>query len=188
MSHYRQAVQMLTGWRCKPTKASCFGQRLDRHLRRQSVILPALSTPSSEGECRRSPVLTGASTTPLGRTAADARIAAASRRSCSSAGTTARRLWLAVCADLQPSQIRGICWNIRTPQAWRALTILPTGIRQLVRRTACSGIARGRPDDTRRHGQKFEAATALRRFLGALAAEGMATVTDEIIDLRPHHG
>ncbi len=149
------------------------------HLRRQSVILPP-STPSSGRVPRRSPVLTGASTTPWPnhwRT----RIAAASTI-CSSAGTTANDLVGLVAPVSGQAKFAAYAGTHRTPQGM-------AGTRSAYRHRAAGSpeppaqdCPRGRPDDTRR-ASPDSSRNGATPLLVALATEGMATVTDEIIDL-----
>nr|WP_308387265.1 DUF4158 domain-containing protein [Escherichia coli] len=137
MSHYRQAVQMLTELAMQTDKGIVLASALIGHLRRQSVILPALNA-VERASAGRSPVLTGASTTPWPnhwRT----RIAAASTI-CSSAGTTARRPGWLGCASLRPSQIRGICWNTSNASRHGRHSICLPASSGWFTRTACSRL------------------------------------------------
>ncbi|GHL00440.1 hypothetical protein ECZU20_51890 [Escherichia coli] len=70
--------------------------------------------------------------------------------------------------------------HIERLKAWQALD-LPTGIERLVHQNRLLKIAREGGQMTPADRQ-IRAATALRHSV-ALATEGMATVTDEIIDL-----
>ncbi len=115
------------------------GQRLNGRLRRQSVILPP-STPSSGRVPRRSPVLTGASTTPSAEPLADAhrrRLDNLLKRR----DNGKRPGWLG-CASLRPSQIRGICWNTSNASRHGRHSNLPTGIERLVHQNRLLKIAR----------------------------------------------
>lgn len=168
MSHYRQAVQMLTELAMQTDKGIVLASALIGHLRRQSVILPALNAverASAEAITRS----TGASTTPWPEPLADAhrrRLDDLLKRRDN--GKTARRLvGLAWCWPRQSrSQIRGICWN--TSNASRH------GRHSICLRHRAAGspeppaqdCPRGRPDDTRRP-RPIRAATALRHSRGA---------------------
>jgi hypothetical protein len=133
---------------------------------------------SSASVPKRSPAPTGASTT-LGRTAVG-RIAAASTI-CSNAATTARRLAGLAAPVPGQAELAAHARTHRTPQAWQALD-LPSGIERLVHQNRLLKIAREGGQMTPADLAKFE---PQRRYatLVALAIEGMATVTDEIIDL-----
>ncbi|MEK2656279.1 Tn3 family transposase [Pseudomonas aeruginosa] len=178
MSHYRQAVQMLTELAMQTDKGIVLASALIGHLRRQSVILPALNAverASAEAITRANRRIYDALAEPL----ADAhrrRLDDLLKRRDN--GKTTWLAWLRQSPAKPPAAYAG---THRTPQGM-------AGTRSAYRHRAAGSpeppaqdCPRGRPDDTRRPGQ-IRAATALRHLV-ALATEGMATVTDEIIDL-----
>jgi hypothetical protein len=93
-------------------------------------------------------------------------------------GKTTWLAWLRQ-SPVKPNS-RHMLEHIERLKAWQALD-LPSGIERLVHQNRPQDRPRGWPDDARRPGQ-VRAAAALRHAGGA-AIEGMATVTDEIIDL-----
>lgn len=137
MSHYRQAVQMLTELAMQTDKGIVLASALIGHLRRQSVILPALNAverASAEAITRANRRIYDAFANHW-RT----RIAAASTI-CSSAGTTARRPGWLGCASLRPSQIRGICWNTSNASRHGRHSICLPASSGWFTRTACSRL------------------------------------------------
>ena len=109
MSHYRQAVQWLTELAMQTDKGVVLASALVDHLRRQSVILPAINAverATAEAITRANRRIYDALAEPLSD---------AHRRRldaiCSSAGTTAKRPGWPGCASHRSSPIRGTCWS-----------------------------------------------------------------------------
>ncbi|WP_410261048.1 Tn3 family transposase [Klebsiella pneumoniae] len=178
MSHYRQAVQMLTELAMQTDKGIVLASALIGHLRRQSVILPALNAverASAEAITRANRRIYDALAEPL----ADAhrrRLDDLLKRRDN--GKTTWLAWLRQ-SPAKPNS-RHMLEHIERLKAWQALD-LPTGIERLVHQNRLLKIAREGGQMTPADA-KFE---PQRRYatLVALATEGMATVTDEIIDL-----
>ncbi len=178
MSHYRQAVQMLTELAMQTDKGIVLASALIGHLRRQSVILPALNAverASAEAITRANRRIYDALAEPL----ADAhrrRLDDLLKRRDNGKTTLA---WLRQ-SPAKPNS-RHMLEHIERLKAWQALD-LPTGIERLVHQNRLLKIAREGGQMTPADLAKFE---PQRRYatLVALATEGMATVTDEIIDL-----
>lgn len=149
------------------------------HLRRQSVILPALNAverASAEAITRANRRIYDALAEPL----ADAhrrRLDDLLKRRDN--GKTTWLAWLRQ-SPAKPNS-RHMLEHIERLKAWQALD-LPTGIERLVHQNRLLKIAREGGQMTPADLAKFE---PQRRYatLVALATEGMATVTDEIIDL-----
>ncbi len=179
MSHYRQAVQMLTELAMQTDKGIVLASALIGHLRRQSVILPALNAverASAEAITRANRRIYDALAEPL----ADAhrrRLDDLLKRRYN--GKTTWLAWLRQ-SPAKPNS-RHMLEHIERLKAWQALD-LPTGIERLVHQNRLLKIAREGGQMTPADLAKFE---PQRRYatLVALATEGMATVTDEIIDL-----
>ncbi|HAX9102469.1 TPA: Tn3 family transposase, partial [Escherichia coli] len=179
MSHYRQAVQMLTELAMQTDKGIVLASALIGHLRRQSVILPALNAverASAEAITRANRRIYDALAEPL----ADAhrrRLDDLLKRRDN--GKTTWLAWLRQ-SPAKPNS-RHMLEHIERLKAWQALD-LPTGIERLVHQNRLLKIAREGGQMTPADLAKFE---PQRRYatLVALATEGMATVTDEIIDL-----
>lgn len=137
MSHYRQAVQMLTELAMQTDKGIVLASALIGHLRRQSVILPALNAverASAEAITRANRRIYDALAEPL----ADAhrrRLDDLLKR-----GTTARRPGWLGCASLRPSQIRGICWNTSNASRHGRHSICLPASSGWFTRTACSRL------------------------------------------------
>ncbi|MQA49899.1 Tn3 family transposase [Klebsiella pneumoniae] len=179
MSHYRQAVQMLTELALQTDKGIVLASALIGHLRRQSVILPALNAverASAEAITRANRRIYDALAEPL----ADAhrrRLDDLLKRRDN--GKTTWLAWLRQ-SPAKPNS-RHMLEHIERLKAWQALD-LPTGIERQVHQNRLLKIAREGGQMTPADLAKFE---PQRRYatLVALATEGMATVTDEIIDL-----
>ncbi|HBJ0117908.1 TPA: Tn3 family transposase [Escherichia coli] len=179
MSHYRQAVRMLTELAMQTDKGIVLASALIGHLRRQSVILPALNAverASAEAITRANRRIYDALAEPL----ADAhrrRLDDLLKRRDN--GKTTWLAWLRQ-SPAKPNS-RHMLEHIERLKAWQALD-LPTGIERLVHQNRLLKIAREGGQMTPADLAKFE---PQRRYatLVALATEGMATVTDEIIDL-----
>ncbi len=172
MSHYRQAVQMLTELAMQTDKGIVLASALIGHLRRQSVILPALNAverASAEAITRANRRIYDARTTG-GR-------APPPRRSAQAPGQ--RQDDLVGLPAPRQAKFAAYAGTHRTPQGM-------AGTRSAYRHRAAGSpeppaqdCPRGRPDDTRRLPNSSRNGAPLV----ALATEGMATVTDEIIDL-----
>ncbi|GHK90377.1 hypothetical protein ECZU17_63140 [Escherichia coli] len=137
MSHYRQAVQMLTELAMQTDKGIVLASALIGHLRRQSVILPALNAverASAEAITRANRRIYDALAEPL----ADAhrrRLDDLLKRR-DNGKTTG---WLG-CASLRPSQIRGICWNTSNASRHGRHSICLPASSGWFTRTACSRL------------------------------------------------
>jgi hypothetical protein len=151
---------------------------LIEHLRRQSIILPALNAierASAEAITRANRRIYEALVrTVVGR--ASHRLDELLKRR-----DNGKTTWLAGCAIARQTEFRHMLEHIERLKAWQALD-LPTGIERLVHQNRLLKIAREGGQMTPADLAKFE---PQRRYatLVALAIEGMATVTDEIIDL-----
>jgi TnpA family transposase len=180
MSHYRQAVQWLTEELAMQTdKGIVLVGALIEHLRRQSIILPALNAIErvcAEAITRANRRIYDTLTEPL----SDAhrhRLDDLLKR-CDHGNTT----WLAWLrqSPARPNS-RHMLEHIDRLNRWMALD-LPSGMEQRIHQNRLLKIAREGSQMTPADLAKFE---PQRRYatLVALAFEGMATVTDEIIDL-----
>nr|WEG96816.1 Tn3 family transposase TnAs3 [Escherichia coli] len=174
MSHYRQAVQMLTELAMQTDKGIVLASALIGHLRRQSVILPALNAverASAEAITRANRRIYDALAEPL----ADAhrrRLDDLLKRRDN--GKTTWLAWLRQ-SPAKPNS-RHMLEHIERLKAWQALD-LPTGIERLVHQNRLLKIAREGGQMTPADLAKFE---PQRRYATLVA---LATVTDEIIDL-----
>ena len=179
LAHYRQAVHATTELALQTDKGIVLASSVLESLRHEHIILPALDV--------------------VERVLAEA-ITRANRRiydvlAESLTGAHRRRLddllkrrdngkttWLAWLrqSPVKPNS-RHMLEHIERLKAWQALD-LPSGIERLVHQNRLLKIAREGGQMTPADLAKFE---AQRRYatLVALAIEGMATVTDEIIDL-----
>ncbi|VDA77016.1 Putative transposase (identified by ISEscan HMM) [Klebsiella pneumoniae] len=170
---------MLTELAMQTDKGIVLASALIGHLRRQSVILPALNAverASAEAITRANRRIYDALAEPL----ADAhrrRLDDLLKRRDN--GKTTWLAWLRQ-SPAKPNS-RHMLEHIERLKAWQALD-LPTGIERLVHQNRLLKIAREGGQMTPADLAKFE---PQRRYatLVALATEGMATVTDEIIDL-----
>jgi hypothetical protein len=177
LAHYRQAVHDRTGC-LADRQGHRAGQQRPRRLRHQHIILPTLDVVErvcAEAITRANRRIYDSLAEPL----SDAHIAASTI--CSNAATTARRLGWPGCASPRQAELAAHARTHRTPQSL-------AGARPAFRHRAAyspepaaQDRPRGWPDDARRPGQVR--ASAALRHARALAIEGMATVTDEIIDL-----
>ena len=135
MSNYRQAVHTLTDLAMQTDKGIVLASTLVEHLRRQSIILPALNAierASAEAITRANRRIYDAWPNHC-RT----RIAAASTI-CSGAGTTARRPGWPGCASRRLNRTRGTCWNTsNASRRGRRSICLPVSSGRCTR-TACS--------------------------------------------------
>jgi len=179
MSHYRQIVHALTELALQTDKGIVVAGALVENLRRQTIILPAINAierASAEAitrATRRIHVVLTDSLSDVHRRRLDELL----KRKEGSKTT-----WLAWLrqSPAKPNS-RHMLEHIERLKAWQALD-LPTGIEQQVHQNRLLKIAREGGQMTPADLAKFE---AQRRYatLVALAIEGMATVTDEIIDL-----
>ena len=160
-------------------KGIVLASTLIEHLRQQSVILPALNAverASAEAITRANRRIYDALAEPL---------SGAHRRRLDDLlkrrdnGKTTWLAWLRQ-SPVKPNS-RHMLEHIERLKAWQALD-LPSGIERSVHQNRLLKIAREGGQMTPADLAKFE---AQRRYatLVALAIEGMATVTDEIIDL-----
>ncbi|ENA7283784.1 Tn3 family transposase [Shigella flexneri] len=191
MSHYRQAVQMLTELAMQTDKGIVLASALIGHLRRQSVILPALNAverASAEAITRANRRIYDALAEPL----ADAhrrRLDDLLKRRDN--GKTTWLAWLRQ-SPAKPNS-RHMLEHIERLKAWQALD-LPTGIERLVHQNRLLKIAREGGQMTPADLAKFEPQrryATLRRyapeFLAVLklrAAPAAKNVLDAIEVLR----
>ena len=179
VSHYRQAVHTLTELAMQTDKGIVLANALIEHLRRQSIILPALNAierASAEAITRANRRIYEALSEPLSSGHRHRLDELLKRRD---NGKTTWLAWLRQ-SPAKPNS-RYMLEHIERLKAWQALN-LPTGIERLVHQNRLLKIAREGGQMTPADLAKFE---PQRRYatLMALAIEGMATVTDEIIDL-----
>ena len=179
MSHYRQAVHTLTDLAMQTDKGIVLASALIEHLRRQSVILPAINAierASAEAITRANRRIYETLSNPL-LSAHRHRLDDLLKRRDN--GKTTWLAWLRQ-SPAKPNS-RHMLEHIERLKAWQALD-LPNGIERLVHQNRLLKIAREGGQMTPADLAKFE---PQRRYssLVALAIEGMATVTDEIIDL-----
>ncbi len=179
MRHYRQAVQSLTELAMQTDKGIVLASTLIEHLRQQSVILPALNAierASSEAITRATRRIHETLSGPLSDAHRHCLDGLLKRRD---NGKTTWLAWLRQ-SPVKPNS-RHMLEHIERLKAWQALD-LPPGIDRLVHQNRLLKIAREGGQMTPADLARFE---PQRRYatLVALAVEGMATVTDEIIDL-----
>ena len=179
MSHYRQAVHTLTELAMQTDKGIVLASALIEHLRRLSIILPALNAierASAEAVTRANRRIYEALSEPLSNGHRHRLDDLLKRRD---NGKTTWLAWLRQ-SPAKPNS-RHMLEHIERLKAWQALD-LPSGIERLVHQNRLLKIAREGGQMTPADLAKFE---PQRRYatLVALAIEGMATVTDEIIDL-----
>jgi hypothetical protein len=160
-------------------KGIVLASALIEHLRRQSVILPALNAierASAEAITRANRRIYDALAEPLSDVHRRRLDDLLKRRD---NGKTTWLAWLRQ-SPVKPNS-RHMLEHIERLKAWQALD-LPSGIERLVHQNRLLKIAREGGQMTPADLAKFE---PQRRYatLVALAIEGMATVTDEIIDL-----
>jgi hypothetical protein len=179
MSHYRQAVHTLTELAMQTDKGIVLASALIEHLRRQSIILPALGAierASAEAITRANRHIYETLSEPLSNGHRHRLDELLKRRD------NGKTTWLARLrqSPAKPNS-RHMLEHIERLKAWQALD-LPPGIERLVHQNRLLKIAREGGQMTPADLAKFE---PQRRYatLVALAIEGMATVTDEIIDL-----
>jgi hypothetical protein len=170
---------MLTELAMQTDKGIVLASTLIEHLRRQSVILPAINAierASAEAITRANRRIYAALAD-----SADGRASPSPGRT-AQAPDNGKTTWLAWLrqSPVKPNS-RHMLEHIERLKAWQALD-LPSGIERLVHQNRLLKIAREGGQMTPADLAKFE---PQRRYatLVALAIEGMATVTDEIIDL-----
>ncbi|HCF1766392.1 TPA: Tn3 family transposase [Pseudomonas aeruginosa] len=179
MSHYRQAVHTLTELALQTDKGIVLASALVENLRRQSIILPAMNAierASAEAITRANRRIYAALTDSL-LSHHRQRLDELLKRKDGSKLT-----WLAWLrqSPIKPNS-RHMLEHIERLKAWQALD-LPAGIERQVHQNRLLKIAREGGQMTPADLAKFE---VQRRYatLVSLAIEGIATVTDEIIDL-----
>ena len=179
MRHYRQAVHTLTDLAMQTDKGVVLASVLIEQLRQQSIILPALNAierASSEAITRATRRIYETLSEPLSDAHRHRLDELLKRRD---NGKTTWLAWLRL-SPVKPNS-RHMLEHIERLKAWQALG-LPPGIERLVHQNRLLKIAREGGQMTPADLARFE---PQRRYatLVALAVEGMATVTDEIIDL-----
>jgi TnpA family transposase len=179
MSHYRQAVHMLTELAMQTDKGVVLVSALIEHLRRQLIILPALNAiarASAEAITRANRRIYDALSVSLSAAHRHRLDDLLKRRD---NGKTTWLAWLRQ-SPAKPNS-RHMLEHIERLKAWQALD-LPTDIERMVHQNRLLKIAREGGQMTLAALAKFE---PQRRYatLVTLAVEGMATLTDAIIDL-----
>ena len=185
LTHYRQAVLATTELALQTDKGIVLAVSVLDTLRHRHIILPTLDVIErvcAEGITRANRRIYEALFEPLADTHRHRLDDLLKRRD---NGKTTWLAWLRQ-SPVKPNS-RHMLEHIERLKAWQALD-LPTGIERLVHQNRLLKIAREGGQMTPADLAKFE---PQRRYatLVALAIEGMATVTDEIIDpARPHPG
>ncbi|TVT54828.1 MAG: Tn3 family transposase [Azoarcus sp. PHD] len=179
MSHYRQAVHALTDLALQTDKGIVLAEALIEHLRRHSIILPAINAIEricAEAITRANRRIYAALSDPLSDIHRHRLDDLLKRRD---NGKTTWLAWLRQ-SPAKPNS-RHMLEHIERLKTWQALG-LPAGIERSVHQNRLLKIAREGSQMTPADLAKFE---AQRRYstLVALAIEGTATVIDEIIDL-----
>jgi len=179
MSHYRQAVHMLTDLAMQTDKGIVLASSLIENLRQRSIILPAVNAierASAEAITRANRCIYRALSDGLTDDHRQRLDDLLKRRN---NDKTALLTWLRQ-SPAKPNS-KYMLEHIDRLKAWQALN-LPAGIEHLVHQNRLLKIAREGGQMTPADLAKFE---SQRRYatLVALAIEGMSTVTDEIIDL-----
>ena len=135
MSHYRQAVQMLTELAMQTDKGIVLASALIEHLRRQSVILPALNAverASAEAITRANRRIYDALAEPLADVHRRRLDDLLKRRD------NGKATWWPGCASHRPSRIRATCWSTsNASRRGRHSTCLPASSGWFTR-TGCS--------------------------------------------------
>ena len=179
MRHYRPAVRSLDELAWQTDKGVVLASSLVERLRRQGVLMPSLHVIEricAEAITRANRRIHGALSEPLSDTHRHRLDDLLKRRD---NGKTTWLAWLRQ-SPAKPNS-RHMLEHIERLKAWQSLD-LPTGIERLVHQNRLLKIAREGGQMTPADLAKFQ---PQRRYatLVALAIEGMATVTDEIIDL-----
>ena len=179
LAHYRQAVHATTELAMQTDKGIVLATSVFDMLRHRCIILPALDVIErvcAEAITRANRRIYEALSEPLSNEHRDGLDDLLKRRD---NGKTTWLAWLRQ-SPAKPNS-RHMLEHIERLKAWQALD-LPTGIERLIHQNRLLKIAREGGQMTPADLTKFEPP---RRYatLVALAIEGMATVTDEIIDL-----
>ena len=179
MRHYREAIEMLTELAMQTDKGLVLASNLIEHLRRQSIILPAIyaiERASAEAITRANRRIYKTLSDPLTDAHKHCFDGLLKRRD---SGITTWLAWLRQ-SPVKPNS-RHMLEHIERLKAWLALD-LPVGIERSTHQNRLLKLAREGGQMTPADLAKFE---PQRRYatLVALAVEGTATVTDEIIDL-----
>ena len=179
LRHYRQSVHATTELALQTDKGSVLASSVLDSLRQRHIILPALDVVEricAEAITRANRRIYAALAEPLSDTHRRRLDDLLQRRE---NGKTTSLAWLRQ-SPAKPNS-RHMLEHIERLKAWQALD-LPTGIERQVHQNRLLKIAREGGQMTPADLAKFE---PQRRYatLVALAIEGMATVTDEIIDL-----
>ncbi|OZA98146.1 MAG: Tn3 family transposase [Thiotrichales bacterium 34-46-19] len=179
LAHYRQAVHATTELALQTDKGIVLAVNVLDTLRHRHIIIPALDVIErvcAEAITRANRRIYEALSEPLADTHRRRLDDLLKRRD---NGKTTWLAWLRQ-SPVKPNS-RHMLEHIERLKAWQALD-LPTGIERLVHQNRLLKIAREGGQMTPADLAKFE---PQRRYatLVALAIEGMATVTDEIIDL-----
>jgi hypothetical protein len=179
MNHYRSAVRGLDELAWQTDKGIVLATSLVQSLRQQSVLLPTLDVIEricAEAVTRANRRIYAALTDAL----SDAhRLRLDDLLKCKEASTLTCLAWLRL-SPIRPNS-RHMLEHIERLKAWYSLD-LPVGIERRAHQNRLLKIAREGAQMTPADLARFE---PQRRYatLVALAMEGMATVTDEIIDL-----
>ena len=179
LAHYRQAVHATTELALQTDKGIVLATSVFDMLRHRYIILPVLDVIErvcAEAITRANRRIYEALSEPLSNEHRDGLDDLLKRRD---NGKTTWLAWLRQ-SPAKPNS-RHMLEHIERLKAWQALD-LPTGIERLIHQNRLLKIAREGGQMTPADLAKFEPP---RRYatLVALAIEGMATVTDEIIDL-----
>ena len=179
LAHYRQAVHATTELAMQTDKGIVLATSVFDMLRHRYIILPVLDVIErvcAEAITRANRRIYEALSEPLSNEHRDGLDDLLKRRD------NGKTTWLASLrqSPAKPNS-RHMLEHIERLKAWQALD-LPTGIERLIHQNRLLKIAREGGQMTPADLTKFEPP---RRYatLVALAIEGMATVTDEIIDL-----
>ena len=179
LAHYRQAVHATTELALQTDKGIVLASSVLDSLRHRHIILPTLDVVErvcAEAITRANRRIYDALAEPLSDTHRRGLDDLLKRRD---NGKTTWLAWLRQ-SPVKPNS-RHMLEHIERLKSWQALD-LPSGIERLVHQNRLLKIAREGGQMTPADLAKFE---SQRRYatLVALAIEGMATVTDEIIDL-----
>jgi len=179
MSHYRQAVHTMTELAMQTDKGIVMANALIDYLRQRSIILPvinAVERACAEALTRANRRIYDTLAEPLSDSHRHRLDDLLKLRDNNKTTTLA---WLRL-SPVKPNS-RHMLEHIERLKVWQALD-LPIGVDRLIHQNRLLKIAREGGQMTPADLAKFE---PQRRYatLVALAIEGMATVTDEIIDL-----
>lgn len=181
IGHYQQAVRMLTELAMQTDKGIVLASALIEHFRRKSIVLSAgnvIERICAEAITRANRRLYAALSDPLSEEHRQRLDDLLKRRE---NGRMTRLAWLRQ-SPAKPNS-RHMLEHIERLKAWHEID-LPTGIERHIHQNRLLKIAREGGQMTHADLARFE---PQRRYatLVAITVEGMATVTDEIIDL--HH-